>query len=55
MIFDTNEEYSSVTFGCIRFIGSYRFLSGSLDLIVRILDNDDFESFKKECFIKGGS
>ena len=27
----TNEEYISVTYGCIRFIDSYRFLSSSLD------------------------
>ena len=27
----TNEEYISVTYGCIRFINSYRFLSSSLD------------------------
>ena len=26
----TNEEYISVTYGCIRFIDSYRFLSSSL-------------------------
>ena len=27
----TNEEYISVTYGCLRFIDSYRFLQGSLD------------------------
>ena len=27
----TNEEYISVTCGCIRFIDSYQFLSSSLD------------------------
>ena len=30
----TNEEYISVTYGCIRFIDSYRFLSMSLDGLV---------------------
>ena len=30
----TNEEYISVTFGCIRFIDTYRFLSESLDELV---------------------
>ena len=25
----TNEEYTSVTYGCIRFIDSYQFLSSS--------------------------
>ena len=38
----TNEEYISVTYGCIRFIDSYRFLSGSLDKLVKRSDNDDF-------------
>ena len=27
----TNEEYISVTYGCIRFIDSYRFLAIGLD------------------------
>ena len=44
----TNEEYISVTYGCIRFIDSYRFLSSSLDSLVKTLDNDDFEILKKE-------
>ena len=45
----TNEEYISVTYGCIRFIDSYRFLSSSLDSLVKTLvDNNhktltDFE------------
>ena len=30
----TNEEYISVTYGCIRFIDSYRFLSSGLDSLV---------------------
>ena len=45
----TNEEYISVTYDCIRFIDSYRFLSSSLDSLVKTLvDNsrktlEDFE------------
>ena len=30
-----NEEYISVTYGCIRYIDSYRFLSSSLDSLVK--------------------
>ena len=38
----TNEEYISVTYGCIRFIDSYRFLSSGLDSLVKALvDNSD--------------
>ena len=44
----TNEEYISVTYGCIRFIDSYRFLSSSLDSLVKNLDEDDFKILKKE-------
>ena len=44
----TNEEYISVTYGCIRFIDSYRFLSESLDKLVKNLDDDDFKILKKE-------
>ena len=44
----TNEEYISVTYGCIRFIDSYRFLSSGLDSLVRNLDEDDFKILKKE-------
>ena len=36
----TNEEYVSVTYGCIRFIDSYRFLSGALvSLVKTLVDN----------------
>ena len=44
----TNEEYISVKFGCIRFIDSYRFLSESLNKLVKSLDEDDFKFLKKE-------
>ena len=33
----TNEEYKSVTYGCIRFIDSHRFQSSSLDSLVKTL------------------
>ena len=33
----TSKEYISVTNGCIRFIDSYRFLSSSLDSLVKTL------------------
>ena len=37
----TNEEYISVTYGCIRFIDSYRFSRSSLESLVRTLvDNN---------------
>ena len=48
----TNEEYMSVTYGCIRFIDSYRFLSMSLDGLVKGLNGDDFRSLKKEILDK---
>ena len=44
----TNEEYNIVEYGCIRFIDSYRFLSESLDKLVKNLDGDDFKILKKE-------
>ena len=44
----TNEEYIVITYGCIRFVNSYRFLSESLDKLVRNLDEHDFEILKKE-------
>ena len=48
IIAKTNEEYISVTYGCIRFIDSYRFLSSGLDSLVKNLDEDDFKILKKE-------
>ena len=44
----TNEEYIAVKYGCIRFIDSYRFLSESLDKLVKNLDGDYFKISKKE-------
>ena len=43
----------SVTFGCIRFIDSYRFLSDSLDKLVKNLDMDDFKILKKNFLTNG--
>ena len=38
----TNELYISVTYGCVRFIDSYRFLSSGLDSLVKtIVDNSN--------------
>ena len=44
----TNEEYISVSYGCIRFLDSYRFLQDSLDNLVKTLNEDDFNILKKE-------
>ena len=44
----TNEEYISLTYGCIRFIDSYRILSSGLDSLVKNLDEDEFKILKKE-------
>ena len=47
----TNEEYISVTYGCIRFIDSYRFQSSSLDSLVKtVVDNNNkkLKDLKKE-------
>ena len=51
----TNEDYISVTYGCIRFIDSYRFQSNSLDSLVRtVIDNSKktLGDLKKEIFNK---
>ena len=42
----TNEEYISVTYGCIRFIDSYRFQSSSLDALVKILVDNSHKTLK---------
>ena len=44
----TKEEYISVTYGCLRFVDSYRFLQESLDNLVKTLNEDDFKILKKE-------
>ena len=47
----TNEEYIFVTYGCIRFIDSYRFLSSGLDSLVKTLvdnSNKTLGDLKKE-------
>ena len=43
----TNEEYISVTYACIIFIDSYRFLSSSLDSLVRRLVDKNHKTLKK--------
>ena len=46
-----DEEYISVTYGCIRFIDSYRFSSSSLDSLVQILvdiSNKTLKDLKEE-------
>ena len=42
----TIEEYISVTFGCIWFLNSYRFLSSSLDSLVRTLVDNSQKTLK---------
>ena len=42
----TNEEYISVTYGCIRFIDSYRFVSSGLDSLVKTLVDNSNKTLK---------
>ena len=42
----TNEEYTSVTYGCIRFIDSCRFRSSSLDSSVKTLVDKSHKTLK---------
>ena len=42
----TNKESISVTYGCIRFIDSYRFPSKGLDSLVKTLDNISHKTLK---------
>ena len=46
IIAKTNEEYIFVTYGCIRFIDSYRFLSNSLDSLVETLVDNSKKTLK---------
>ena len=43
---NTNEEYISVTYGCMRFIDSYRFLSSSSDSLVKTLVDNSHKKLK---------
>ena len=43
---NTNEDYISVTYGCIRFIDSCRFLSSSSDSLVKTLVNNSHKTLK---------
>ena len=47
IILETNEEYISVTYACIRFIDSYRLLSSSLDSLVETLFDNTNKILKK--------
>ena len=50
----TNEDYISVTYGCIRLIDTYQFLSSSLDSLVRrLVDNSHktLKDFKEEIVV----
>ena len=51
----TNEEYISVSYGCIRFKNSYRFLSMSLDGLVKNLNEDEIKILKKKFLINGNT
>ena len=42
----TNEEYISVTYGCIRFCDGYRFLSSGLDSLVKSLVDNSHKTLK---------
>ena len=42
----TNEEYISVTYGCIRFVDSYRFFSSGLDSLVKTLVDNIHKTLK---------
>ena len=47
----TNEEYISITYGCISFVDSYRFLSSSLGSLVRTvvdINHIRLKNLKKE-------
>ena len=44
---ERNEEYISVTYGCIRFTDSYRFLSSRLDQLVKKSVKNNHKTLKK--------
>ena len=44
---ETNEQYISIAYGCIRFFDSSRFLSIGLEDLVKTIDNKDFEILRK--------
>ena len=46
IIHEADGEYKSVTYGCIRFIDSYRFLSSNLDSLVKTLVDNVHEKLK---------
>ena len=46
IILKTNEEYLSVTYACIRFVDSYRFLSSGLDSLVKTLVDNSHKTLK---------
>ena len=50
---ETNEEYISLRYSCFRFIDSYKFLSMSLDGLVKDLNEDDFKILKNNFQING--
>ena len=43
---ERNEKYISINYGCIRFIDSYRFLSSSLDSLVKTLVDNSHKTLK---------
>ena len=47
IILKRNEDYTSVTYGCIKFNDSYRFLSSSIGELVKNFD-DDLKVLNKE-------
>ena len=46
------KQTNKVTYGCIRFVDSYRFLSDSLDKLVKFLHVDAFKNLKNEFPVK---
>ena len=46
IIHKADEEYISVTYGCIRFIDSYRSLSSSLESLVKTLVDNSHKILK---------